>query len=348
MTGRGEIVARIALVVASILVSLVALELGLRLWRGGPALLMQWPNRVAETVREVRAWPVCSHIDDADLGWVPNPGFASPHYNVDAQGFRRHPPLADVRPAILAVGDSFVEGDEVDDHESWPVHLQDRLGRRVINGGVSGYGVDQMVLRAERIVARERPAAIVLSFIADDLERNLRSRMWTLEKPYFELRDGALRLHRPAPQDAGCDTLPFWRRTLGWSMLVETVVLALRLNATWWYDDRLVAPAGTGWMLGCPLIQRLQGAGVPLLVVLQYGRDEWRPHPSNGRDFAAAHRVLDCAAAAGVPVLDTVHALEGAVRAGGLDAVYREGHHSPEGNRIVAAAIAAKLSEMGF
>jgi hypothetical protein len=143
----------------------------------------------------------------------------------------------------------------------------------------------------------------------------------------------------------GCDTLPFWRRAFGWSMLVETVVQHLRLNAVWFYEDRLVMPAGSGWTLGCPLIERLKGAGVPLLVVLQYGRDEWQPTPRNRPDFAASHRVLHCAAKAGVAVLDTLDALEGAVSARGLDAVYREGHHSPEGNQIVAQAIAAVLAK---
>ena len=39
---------------------------------------------------------------------------------------------------------------------------------------------------------------------------------------------------------------------------------------------------------------------------------------------------------------------DGAIRAGGLDSVYREGHHSPEGNRLVAGAIATKLRDMGL
>lgn len=344
MSLRGEIAARIALVLASILVSLAALELGVRLWRGGPSLLLHWPNRVAEAVHGERVWPVCSHVYDAAVGWVPNPGFASPGFNVDAQGFRRQPPVADARLPILAVGDSFTAGDEVDDHESWPAVLQEMLARRAINGGVSGYGVDQMVLRAEQVSVREKPAATVLSFIADDLERNARSRMWTLEKPWFEMTDGRLTLHRTPPEEVGCNSLPFWRQAFGWSMLVETVVQRLRLNAVWFYEDRLIMPAGTGWTLGCPLIERLKDIGVPLLVVLQYGRDEWRPNPRNRPDFSASHRVLECAARSGVAVLDTLDVLEGPVAARGLDAVYREGHHSPEGNQIVAEAIAAALA----
>ena len=43
----------------------------------------------------------------------------------------------------MAVGDSFTFGDEVNDGQTWPAQLQQLTGRRVINGGVSGYGFDQ-------------------------------------------------------------------------------------------------------------------------------------------------------------------------------------------------------------
>jgi hypothetical protein len=348
VTRRGEVAARIALVVVSIAVSLAALEIGYRAWRGGIDLLLNWPNRIAEHVRADRGWPVCSHAWDATLGWAPVPGFVSPHYNSDGAGYRLVAPVADKRPPILAVGDSFTAGDEVDDHESWPALLQGVLGRRVVNGGVTGYGVDQMVLRAERFVARERPAAIVLGFIADDLERNAFRRIWTVPKPWFELADGRLVQHPPGPDDASCKSLPFWRRMLGWSMLVETMVMRLRWQSRWLYEDEMAMQRGQGWTLGCPLIARLAELEVPVLVVIQYARDEWRPHPHGNPEFAWSRHVADCARQAGMQVLDSMAVLDGAVRAGGLDSVYREGHHSPQGNRIVAGAIAAKLTEMGI
>ncbi len=348
MTRRGEIAARVALVVVSIVVSLAALEVGYRWWRGGVALLLHWPNRIAEHVRADRGWPVCSHTWDATLGWAPVPGFVSPHYGSDGAGYRLVPPIADPRPPILAVGDSFTAGDEVDDREAWPAQLQGLLGRRVVNGGVTGYGVDQMVLRAERFAAHERPAAIVLSFIADDLERNAFSRIWTAPKPWFELVNGRLVQHPPGPDDASCDALPFWRRMLGWSMLVESMVLRLRWQSRWLYEDERVMENGRGWILGCPLIARLADLKVPVLVVIQYARDEWRPHPHGNPEYAWTQRVSDCARKAGMQVLDTMEVLGGAVRAGGLDSVYREGHHSPEGNRLVAEAIARELARQGM
>ncbi len=348
MTRRGEIAARTALVVVSIAVSLAALEIGYRLWRGGPDLVLRWPNRVADHVRDDRGWPVCSHVVDGELGWVPNPGYSSPHFNVDAAGYRRVTALADARPPILALGDSFTAGKEVDDHETWPEELQRLLGRPVVNGGVDGYGLDQMVLRGERFAAARKPAAIVLSFIADDLERNGRSRLWTVAKPWFESKDGRLSLHAPRTDNAGCDSLPFWRRMLGSSLVVDVVVRALQAQGLWLYEDELSLPQGTGWTLGCPLIARLAELEVPVLVVIQYARDEWRPHPHGNPEFAWSRQVADCARKAGMAVLDTMDVLDGAVRAGGLDSVYREGHHSPEGNRIVAEAIAGALARQGM
>jgi hypothetical protein len=50
-------------------------------------------------------------------------------------------------PPVLVTGDSFSEGEEVKDGETWPAYLQGLLRRRVINAGVSGFALDQAVLR---------------------------------------------------------------------------------------------------------------------------------------------------------------------------------------------------------
>src|ERR1700761_2815570 len=158
---------RVALVVVSVLFALICLELGWRAWRG-PYWLLHWPNTIETQVGNTMGWPVCSHTYDRRLGWSLTPNFASPAYNVGPDGFRRNAALpADAagRPAVLATGDSFTEGDEVGDDETWPSYLQARLGRRGVNGGVSAYGLDQTVLRAEQAAASVHPAALVVSFI---------------------------------------------------------------------------------------------------------------------------------------------------------------------------------------
>lgn len=323
--------------------------MGCRLWRG-PYWLVHWPNQVWQSVREQTDWPICSHAYDPQLGWTSNPGFTSPHYNVGPEGYRRTPDLPDAaaaQSAVLATGDSFTEGEEVDDEEAWPAQLQGLLDRPVINAGVIGYGLDQTVLRTEQAAARLRPAVAVVSFIPDDLLRNQFKRVWSEEKPYFVLHDGELELRNvpvPAPS-AGCDSLPFWRRMLGWSVMVDGIVRRLGWQQEWYYEAVSILPAGEGEKLACPLMQRLARIGVPTLVVAQFGRDAWEPDETEAaRQKLVAQHVLQCATQAGLATLDLFDTMQQAVRQRGIDALYRLEHHSGAGNRLVAQSIATELS----
>ena len=76
------------------------------------------------------------------------------------------------QPPILVVGDSYAHGNEIADHETWPARLQPLVDRAVVNAAMSGYGIDQMVLRAEIVAPQVKAVAIVLSFIADDVRRS--------------------------------------------------------------------------------------------------------------------------------------------------------------------------------
>ena len=348
MKPPAEFVARASLFTLSVAFTLIGLELGCRVWEG-PYWLVHWPNRVWEHVRGQTDWPVCSHRYDARLGWAPNPGFTSPRYNVSADGYRVT--LADDArldgSPLLALGDSFTEGDEVADQETWPSYLQQSVGRTVVNAGVSGFGLDQIVLQAQRAVPTVHPGLIVVSFIANDLRRNELSRVWTLPKPYFELTNGVLELHPPATPSAACDSMPFWRRVLGWSMLVEAVLDRTRLFAHWYYQDIEVLPRGAGEGLACPLIQELAGLGIPTLVVSQFGRSHWR----ESENYRSEQRrlsllVLACAAKAHLATLDLFDLVARGVEERGLDALYLGEHHSPEGNRMIARAIAAELMRL--
>lgn len=342
-----EIAGRVALVVGSIFFTLVVLELGCRLWRG-PSWLIHWPNIARQTLEVTRDWPVCSHVQDPHLGWTANPGFKSASFNVSPDGYRitgMLPPGAESRPALLVTGDSFTEGDEVDDADTWPALLQALLGRRIINAGVSGFGLDQIVLRTEEAVPAIHPAWSIVSFVPDDIRRNEFSRLWSVEKPYFVLQDGKLSLrNHPVPPAVACDSAPFWQRFFGWSVLIDGIVRRQGWERFWFYYGGRALPAGEGERLACPLIQRLSRLGTPVLVVAQFGRAAWS---EDGKDATRQHdlsrRVLACASAAGLETLDLFDVLEQAVRSRGIDTIYKREHHTPEGNRLVAQAIAAEL-----
>jgi hypothetical protein len=163
-----------ALVAKSIVVALAVLELTCRVSRG-PAELLDWSNLATRLQAQSDEQMVQQFLRDPSLGYVPRPNFHAPTANHDGQGFRETPatsgdPLA--MPQLLASGDSNVYGDEVEDTESWPSALQEFIHRRVYNAGVNAYGFDQSVLRTEQQAAALKPAAIVISFIADDLRRS--------------------------------------------------------------------------------------------------------------------------------------------------------------------------------
>ena len=330
---------RLALVVASVLLTLGVLELGCRLWHG-PEALLDWSNIVLEDRRATRTAGAGRLKYDAELGFVP------------AQGYRPTPApagLALAEPPILIVGDSYAHGDEVSDEETWAALLQPLAHRRTVNAGVSGYGLDQIVLRAERLAPEIKPAAIVLVFIAEDLRRSEMKRVWGAEKPYFEPQDAAppvlrnVRVPQPPTPEA---TLSLAQRLFGWSVLVDTVLKHKGWQYEWAIDHERVLPRGEGEKLACPLLQRLSKLGVPTLVVASYDPYVWKD-----ADYAREQRrlsavVLDCARRAGFGTLDLFETIDRAVSKLGYAAVFRSSHPGPTGHRIAAEQIAAALARI--
>jgi hypothetical protein len=76
---------------------------------------------------------------------------------------------------IALVGDSFTFGEEVTYEESYGYHLEQMLGApfRVLNFGVPGYGLAQMMLRYEKDARPWKPKVSILGFISGDLRRTL-------------------------------------------------------------------------------------------------------------------------------------------------------------------------------
>ncbi|MBX9942639.1 MAG: hypothetical protein K2Y40_01035 [Reyranella sp.] len=345
-----EVFGRVALVAASTIVALLVLELGCRAWRH-PSLLVDWLSAVV--LNDIPANPsVGSTIYDPILGFVPKPGFAAPPYTHDPQGFRTMPPLPDDAahtPPVLATGDSFAYGAEVPDDRTWPAYLQGLIHRRTINAGVLGYGLDQIVMRTERLVPAVQPAVTVVSFIADDVRRIEMSRLWGHEKPYFDLNGPALALRNvPVPPDpAPGSTQPLWLRAFGWSALLDVVVSRLAYDRHEWRGESARAlPRGMGERLACPLMARLAKLDAPILVVAQYDLGVWGKDRWYGIEERRLSRlVLQCAAEARLATLDLFEVLDQTVRTHGLGALYgdRSTHHNAAGNRLVAESIAAEL-----
>ncbi|SJZ61292.1 GDSL-like Lipase/Acylhydrolase family [Enhydrobacter aerosaccus] len=338
---------RAALVLASVLFGLIVLELGCRLVRG-PTWLLHWPNLVLEERRATRSNGGGRLIHDDRLGFVNHPGYAKDGVTYDDHGYRLTPTAgaaALAEPPILVVGDSYAHGDELGDGETWAALLQPLAGRHVVNAGVSGYGLDQAVLRAELAAADLHPAAIVLAFIADDLRRSEMKRVWGAEKPYFELVDGTLMERNvpvPLPPDPA-DTLDVWQRLFGWSMLVDTVLRHQGWQYEWALDHARVLPRGEGEKLACPLLDRLARLGLPGLVVAEYDPYAWRDADYRREQQRLSGKVLACARQAGFATLDLFNATDAAVRQHGYGGVFRSSHPGPVGAEVAAREIAATL-----
>lgn len=342
-----EIGGRVALVVVSTLVSLLVLEVGIRVSRD-PSLLWRWDNLIARYLR-VEGGDDCTHVYDPLFGWRPGRNVAEDDYHTGPDGFRLTPrsatdPLAG--PTILATGSSFTAGDEVADNETWPAYLQQETAHPVINAGVSSFALDQSVLYTQTLAARMKPGVVVVGFTPLDIENLEWAEVWSADKPYFQLTEvGRLELKNvPVPFDGQPCEPPRWARLFGWSALVDLVSRRLDVLDRWYFTSRRAMPEGAGERLLCPLMARLHDIGAPVLVVAHVGRSVWeKPRPHERRRMLLA---LDCARKAGLDTLDLFPVLEKSIAEHGLDAYYRGDHHSPAGNRLIAGLIAEKLKRL--
>lgn len=341
---RSDLPGRITLILVALLVGFAVLELGLRAWTG---YLFTWPNFVLEARTVLAGRDAGRYLQDERLGHLPRPGYAATGITINAQGLRSTgASVAPPEAPILAVGDSFTFGDEVTDNETWPAALQHLVERPVLNAGVSGYGFDQIVLRAEALAPQVKPAAIVVAFIADDIRRTEMRRLWSADKPYFDLDGDRLTLRGvPVPPRADPrSTLTFWQRTLGYSLLVDFVLRRLDLLHNWFGDHVRVHPAGTGERIACALTGRLadlqKATGAPVLVVAEYDPVVW-----DDPAFAAEQRrltggLLACARKNGLATLDTYEAIAATPDPRSLYVLW---HMNETGNAMIAKAIKEAL-----
>jgi len=120
------------------------------------------------------------HRPDPVLGWVPAPsataqnGFFIPRKNLrldytatmDGEGRRvtAEKPTGD-GPVVAIYGCSNTFGWGLNDAETYPWLVQAaRPGLRVLNYGVCGYSLYQMLLRMEATIGTDKPAVVVLGF----------------------------------------------------------------------------------------------------------------------------------------------------------------------------------------
>jgi hypothetical protein len=287
---------------------------------------------------------------DPLLGYVPRPSTRCSIYSttvtIDERGLRANgtAPVAS-GASVLALGDSFAFGSEVDDDATWPSHLERISGRRVFNAGVYGYGFDQVVLRAEHLAPVLPAEDMVVGIIPEDILRCGYSYKFAW-KPFFDVGErGELVLKgvpppRPEVRPPLAPVSPL-KRALGASQLADAILSRFNL---WNYPYQIPPAHGRDVEVSCLLVDRLAAVARDhrkrLLLVTEV---------SPPYNLDKLPRVVASARAAGVEVLDLASELEARSRAD-PDAtsrffVNRVGHMSSEGNRWVAERIADTLRQ---
>ena len=321
------------LLIASICVSLVALEIGARAYFGKTS------DSAQATIPQMRYHEI--------LGWEPNPGFRSltVSHTDEPPAFRNNGTHGnESMPPILAVGDSFTYGDEVADDETWPAQLQSISGHPVLNAGVGAYGIDQAVLRAEIVLDRFAPTTIIVAFISDDINRTeFHFYPWGGgHKPFFTHSNGELQLNNtpvPRRESKYNPAISFLRGILKKSVIADKLLYRYAFN--WWKEiPKNTRAHDQGERVSAELITRLDeradSIGARFLAVAL---------PTNGKigDNSRIAALLELLRDDGVDVLDLVELSKELDEATLKDGFERRGHYSPDLNSWVAQEIAAHL-----
>jgi lysophospholipase L1-like esterase len=327
------------------------------------------------TVARVVSRQVSYNDYDAKLGWTIVPRGAWRSYRANAQALRSSREYAEeVPPGILRVaafGDSFTHGNDLANDLTWPALLEQLdPALEVLNYGVGGYGVDQMLLRYEAEGARFRPRVVLIGFMTDDIGRQLSvfRRFLTprspfpFSKPRFVLEGDGLRLvpnpmSRREDYRALLEDEPGTLRRLGehdfffqrgYFRGPLDRLPSMRLLKVEWRQlavGNLYQPGSQAMAVTTRVIDRFVGlirerGARPLIVILPGGGDIRRFLASHSRGYQPFLSFLD---SRGFPYADLVEPL---AQAGARDVATLLSptlHYSPLAARVVATALQPRI-----
>jgi hypothetical protein len=335
--------------------SLVALEVGLRLFWGGFYLKPTGEHNRHSPTREWENTP-------SYRGTFEDPEFVM-QITHDSHGFRGPEVPAEKPPGrtrVLVLGDSMTYGIGVDDDETFSARLgalDPRL--EVVNAGVNGYGTHQELLLLQEVGLPLRPDVVVVCVFFNDIGNSYHRR-----EIGYSLRDGVL-VYEPSPALA----TPKRRRAPGpLRHSYAYRLLSDRLRALK-YGLRQAAGARDAqedllnndmsepaWALHLALLDELvrvaTAGGAKVLVVALPESAEIVPEshvaglPAEVRIYP---RLAAWGAARAVPVLDLAPALREAAARGQGGLFYPiDRHLVPEGHAAIAPVLAKALVDLGW
>jgi hypothetical protein len=290
----------------------------------------------------------------AELGWVLAPSARTRHRTAEfdvsietnAGGLRESVDYPRQRVPgsrrVVALGDSFGFGYGVEQPESYAERLEAELeATEVLNLGVMGYGVDQMLLLLRERGLAYRPDVVLVGLFEGDVFRTARSYQLVYPKPRFRL-DGDHRLrvaNVPVPElDSAARQGPAFP-------LRSVELLATRTRDLYEHLGH-----GEAWPLTERIVIAMRDAaresGASVLFVLIpkdraiYDRG-WRQR-IHLRALAKMRELLE---RNGIPCVDVTLALRAAAEAAPSVPLYfpGDGHWTPAGHRVAAEAIRGPL-----
>ena len=280
-------------------------------------------------------------------GWTNRPGYRSDDHlpfrlTINEHGLRgERDSLPNPAPGIqriLLFGDSLAFGEDVDDVETVDTYLEGSLANtEVLNFGVHGYGLGQMMLRLEDEAFALNPDHILLMVM---LPRNLsRDQMshFVHAKPVFGLRDGKLLVSNvPVPT---ASRLPWLYR--------HCFVAALLFGPA--AEEFTVDDARPDIRVEQKLLQRIreraEREGVPLTLVSVSNAYDLLRLGSQPGERTALGAIRDALALPELDVLDLIDFLEARVAEEGRMLATTSWHWSPRGNCLISQQIADHLSQ---
>lgn len=372
-----SLLGRLGLAAAALLVSLLVIEAGVRLFV--PAPLWRYRDGTYD-------WQV-----DPELGWVNRPNL-----DVTSRGlrgtirFRTNPDgliPAEVRrekaPGVMRImvfGDSGVVGRDVPQDEIYTAQLQAILRERgvdaeVINAGVLGYSTDQALLLMQRWLPEYHPDITTYASTLNDFGGNALTDANGQPKPRFVLEgDGELRLEPPKVRQeirrlASGPRL--WIQLSAFYRWIQPRVFVLRARLAGRdqqiligdLQDMYLDPDSADrldWKLYISLVKQMQRVaeenGSRFFFFAHPGvAESWEPYieaicarlgrPRSAYDpFAVKRRTARVAAENGVEFVQTLEPFREHPERGPFHLLPYDAHLSAQGHRLLAEVLADHLA----
>lgn len=288
-------------------------------------------------------------VHHPSLGWTNLPGYRSDarvpfEVEINGQGLRaRHDYPARPRDGIRRIalfGDSLAFGEEVNTDETVSHYLERALsGTEVLNFGVHGYGLGQIMLRFEEEASAFHPdQVLVMLTLPHDVERALQDR-FAHSKPVFAVREGRLVMgNTPVPITS----------ELPWLLRRSYLAAFLFARAQPWVGEHDLGAQSAVLRL---LLERLDAGarkhGVPWKLVTVTSSRDLRQLRSSPEARAALDTLQQSIEESGVDTLDAIPYLRFILRREGPALSAPNWHWSARGNCLLAYYIARDLARSG-